>query len=178
MHQWHVSEWSPSFNWSSNRNYSNFEIQTHYIHSDHFCYTLFWYEYLTCLFVHSLGYSASINFITVNLTFSIPFTKMAQYNEEWKESLFGCFNNMGICLYGCCCLPCLYGRNAEKLDGQSCFGQCCMYYCLSACGCCCLIHKSRRELLRTKYHLREDPSDFIATCCCAPCMLISLHPQT
>ncbi|CAF0779135.1 unnamed protein product [Adineta ricciae] len=92
---------------------------------------------------------------------------------EWNESLFGCFDNCGICLCGWCCTPCLFGRNAEKIDDSNCCLWCCIYMCLTDCAICWYPHYMKRKLLRQKYDLREDPhcGDLFATICCGPCAL-------
>ncbi len=46
---------------------------------------------------------------------------------------------------------------------------CVGYFCLSGCYLCCLLHKPKRQTLRGAYNLVEDPSDFLATCCCSAC---------
>lgn len=44
-------------------------------------------------------------------------------SEAWKSGLFGCFDDFGICLKGCCFLPCMYGDNVAKLNGgNGCYG--------------------------------------------------------
>jgi Cys-rich protein (TIGR01571 family) len=89
------------------------------------------------------------------------------------ESLFGCFNDLSTCLCGFCCTPCLFGQNAEKTDGSSCFLWCCAYMCLTECYLCWLPHYFKRAELRQRYGLREDPScgDLFTTICCSPCAL-------
>lgn len=47
---------------------------------------------------------------------------------------FCCFSRSGICFYGACCTPCLYGENVDKLEGGGCAGPCLSYYCLSLVG--------------------------------------------
>jgi Cys-rich protein (TIGR01571 family) len=91
---------------------------------------------------------------------------------EWKDGLFSCCNDCGICLVTCFC-PCYqYGINAQKLDGQSCCTQCLTYIlCTAVVPCCCFIHGPRRRLLRGKYGLREECSDTLVTCCCGPCAI-------
>ncbi|CAF4632234.1 unnamed protein product [Rotaria socialis] len=42
---------------------------------------------------------------------------MAEMNT-WNESLFGCCDDFPICCFGCCCTPCLFGSNAEKIDDR------------------------------------------------------------
>ncbi|UJR32435.1 hypothetical protein I4U23_019897 [Adineta vaga] len=94
-------------------------------------------------------------------------------SNEWNESLFGCFDDCGSCLCGWCCTPCLFGKNAEKIDDSNCFLWCCIYMCLSDCACCWYPHYVKRQILRQKYDLKEDPccGDCLATFCFSPCAL-------
>ncbi len=77
--------------------------------------------------------------------------------------VFDCFNDVGICFYGWCCPPCLYGKNAEKIDGSSCCCQACAWCLLAPFGLCCLIHTGKRESLRRRYDLPQDWNDCVAT---------------
>ncbi|GAQ80119.1 hypothetical protein KFL_000460300 [Klebsormidium nitens] len=55
---------------------------------------------------------------------------------RWAAGLLGCFGDCGICCLGYL-LPCvLYGQNVEMLTGESCCTPCCLYFLLSAVGCC------------------------------------------
>ncbi len=88
------------------------------------------------------------------------------------ESLYGCFDDCGICLFGYCCTPCLFGQNAHQIDNSNCCLMCCGYSLLSSCYLCCILHSSKRGALRQKYGLREEPcGDCPVTCCCGPCAL-------
>jgi Cys-rich protein (TIGR01571 family) len=60
--------------------------------------------------------------------------------------------------------PCSqYAFNAQKIDGSSWCGSCCLYcVCLSV-GCHCLIHASKRTTMRYNYGLTES-------CCCDCCV--------
>ncbi len=89
------------------------------------------------------------------------------------EKLCGCTKDCGICCYGCCCTPCLFGSNAEKIDGKSCVLMCCVYGITAHFHLCWLPHIYERRALRQKYNLKEDPScgDFPTTLCCGPCAL-------
>ena len=100
-------------------------------------------------------------------------------DEEWRESLCGCCNDIGICCVGCWCPCILFGQNQEQLDGHSCCGTGCVYCVLLCLPCisvvvpplCCLISAPRRRILRQRYGLREDCNDWCATCCCYHCAL-------
>ncbi|CAM4824647.1 unnamed protein product [Rotaria magnacalcarata] len=92
---------------------------------------------------------------------------------EWYESLFGCFDDFGSCICGWCCTPCLFGENAQKIDNSNCCLWCCAYILLAECYLCWIPHYMKRQVLRQKYGLREDPNcgDCPATVCCGPCAL-------
>jgi len=89
------------------------------------------------------------------------------------ESLYGCFDNIDICCCGVCCIPCLFGNNAEKIDDSNCCLMCCIYTLLTPCYLCWVPHMSKRTALRYKYGLNEDPDcgDCGAACCCPLCAL-------
>ncbi|CAF0907528.1 unnamed protein product [Adineta steineri] len=93
--------------------------------------------------------------------------------QPWNESLFGCFDDCGSCCYGCCCTPCLFGQNAEKIDGSNCCLCCLGYSILSSFYMCWLPHYMKRQALRENYNLVEEPScgDLPTTICCSPCAL-------
>ena len=77
---------------------------------------------------------------------------------------------MGTCCYGFWCLPCLFGSNAEKIDDSSCVGCCLLYWLASYFHLCCLPHMNKREKLRQKYGLQEEPcGDCLVTTFCSPC---------
>ncbi|UJR17476.1 hypothetical protein I4U23_004371 [Adineta vaga] len=79
-----------------------------------------------------------------------------------RSSLFDCFDAGDICLYG---------RNAKRIDGSSCFGSCFIYWLLSECGLCCLVHMSKRQALRQRFGLREDGDDCLVTTFCSSCVV-------
>jgi Cys-rich protein (TIGR01571 family) len=85
--------------------------------------------------------------------------------------LFSCFNDCGICCYGYCCPACLYGENAEKIDGSSCFASGCLWYLLSGWGLCCLVHKGKRKALRDRFQIQEDCNDCAVTTFCGSCAI-------
>ncbi|CAF1020084.1 unnamed protein product [Adineta steineri] len=89
--------------------------------------------------------------------------------QAWKSGIFDCFQDINLCLLGWCCGCYLHGQNAEKLGDDKKINACVKYACLSMCGLCCLIHKPRRQKIRTNYNLEEKPSDLLATCCCSAC---------
>ncbi|CAF4153603.1 unnamed protein product, partial [Adineta steineri] len=89
------------------------------------------------------------------------------------ESLFGCCDDCKTCCCGLCCTPCLFGQNAEKIDNSNCCVWCCTYMCLTDFYLCWVPHYMKRQLLRQKYNIREDPNcnDLLATIFCSPCAL-------
>lgn len=89
------------------------------------------------------------------------------------DGLFSCCDDMGVCCFGYWCLPCLFGKNAEKIDGKNCCLMCCLYGLSSSIYLCWLPHLFERQKLRKKYNLKEDPAcgDILATVCCGPCAI-------
>ncbi|KAK9823834.1 hypothetical protein WJX72_005813 [[Myrmecia] bisecta] len=86
----------------------------------------------------------------------------------WKGGLFGCFGDCGTCIYGFCCLPCMFGENSSKIRNSGCFGPCLLYYC---CSCfACIFAGNLRGEIRGKYNLPEEPcSDCCVHFWCSPC---------
>ncbi|CAF3499566.1 unnamed protein product [Rotaria socialis] len=96
---------------------------------------------------------------------------MAGY-QEWNQSLCGCCDDCGSCICGCLCPPCLFGENAQKIDNSNCCLWCFIYIILGQCYLCWVPHCMKRQALRQKYGLREDPcGDCPTTACCGPCAL-------
>ncbi|GMH40500.1 hypothetical protein BSKO_08404 [Bryopsis sp. KO-2023] len=88
--------------------------------------------------------------------------------NQWSTSLYGCFDDCGICLYGYCCLPCLYGDNVAKATGGGSCGPCCLYTCCP--GFACIFAGGKRTEIRNKYNLPEEPcSDCCVHFWCSPC---------
>merc|ERR1711981_894294 len=78
-------------------------------------------------------------------------------------------NNFGTCVFGYCCLPCLFKRNAEKMGENG------MLHCIG--GCCIPILPAFMQLKK----LREDNNidgdmtkDILAAVCCAPCAAVQV----
>jgi len=84
--------------------------------------------------------------------------------------LYSCFDDWGICCFGCWCTACLYGENAVKIDGSD-YDDACCTYCLSgqsAFGWIPIV--DNRRALRNKYGLVEEPcDDCLVIICCGPC---------
>lgn len=47
------------------------------------------------------------------------------FTNQYSEGLFGCFDDLNICLYGYFCTPCLVGRSAEDANVGKCFDTAC-----------------------------------------------------
>lgn len=92
-------------------------------------------------------------------------------NLYFLAGLCDCFDDCGICCYGWCCAPCLFGENAEKIDGSNCCAAGCIWCLLSNMGLCCLYHTGKRNTLRQRYGLQEDCNDCVTTACCANCAI-------
>ncbi|CAF3229434.1 unnamed protein product [Rotaria socialis] len=93
--------------------------------------------------------------------------------NEWNEELCDCFDDCGTCCYGYWCAPCLFGSNAEKIDGKNCCLMCCLYGVLAHFYLCWVPHYFERQNLREKYNLEANPScgDCLTTSFCGPCAL-------
>lgn len=89
----------------------------------------------------------------------------------WSTGLCDCFNDCGLCCYGWCCTPCLFGENAEKIDGTNCVAAGLIWYLLTGLGCCCVYHMGKRRTLRQRYGLEEGCGDCAITTFCASCAI-------
>ncbi len=91
--------------------------------------------------------------------------------QEWKNSLCGCFDDLGSCCLTCCC-PCVqYGMNHEKVHKDGCCMQGLLFCLLSCCGLSCCIHSALRSNVRQKYNIPEGCSDCCTTCFCSGCAI-------
>ena len=91
--------------------------------------------------------------------------------QQWNNSLFGCFSDIGSCFCGLC-FPCIqYGKNYEAVHKQGCGGQAVCFVLLSYIGLPCLIHKDLRGDIRRKYNLDEGCGDCLTTFCCSRCAI-------
>ena len=99
---------------------------------------------------------------------------------QWHDGLFECINDLPICCYGCCCMYCLFGSNAQNLNNQiGCLGQTCLAFVVdlvaaivTGVGCSCFVTMTGRTILRNKYGLPASPcGDCISHCCCQSCSL-------
>ena len=95
----------------------------------------------------------------------------AQAPQEWRYGLFSCFDDIGTCLYGCLCGPCLIGDNGGKM-GRSCFGDCCTaYLCINFLGGDCFGPTvTQRTDIRRRANLQESGcGECMVGWCCFPC---------
>merc|ERR1712188_222043 len=89
--------------------------------------------------------------------------------DDWQAGLFGCFDDIGVCCYGYCCGPCLYGDTNEILEKGSCMKAGALACCCGLCTVCCYA-PGRRADLRGKLGLAEQPcGDCIVWVCCPSC---------
>ena len=87
--------------------------------------------------------------------------------NEWKHSLFGCFDNFGLCIVTFFA-PCFtLGKNAESV------GENCVLFGLSeivGLGCCAQLYI--RGKIREKHNIAGDLlGDVGIVFCCSPCAL-------
>jgi len=81
-----------------------------------------------------------------------------------------CFDDCGICCYGCWCTACLYGENAQQIDGSD-YDDACFTYCFAGRNIFAWIPLTdNRRALREKYGLPEEPCDDCTVMSfCTPC---------
>ncbi|XP_023339378.1 cornifelin [Eurytemora carolleeae] len=84
---------------------------------------------------------------------------------EWKQGLFNCCGDCGICCCGTFCDCCLVYQNADNL-GKS--GLLC---CLLACMIPCVPTMILRNEARERWGIQGSTGgDFCASVCCYPCV--------
>ncbi len=90
---------------------------------------------------------------------------------EWAQrtlhNIVSCFDDTGICMYGCCC-PCLRQKDTADKIGEN--G---MLHCIQVCcgGVPHLQHPPRHEI-REKYSLEDNMVMDIVFSCLCPCLVI------
>eukprot|EP00210_Caulerpa_lentillifera_P007007 g6701.t1 len=94
---------------------------------------------------------------------------------DWSSGLYDCLDDAGICVWGVCCLPCLFGENtyglyATDTESGPFILTCCLYLaCLPFYSC---IGGLFRNDLRRKYGLKHEPcGDCVVHLCCFPCAI-------
>ena len=81
--------------------------------------------------------------------------------NQWSTGTFGCTNDCGDCLCHICCLSCLMGLNAQKMNESFCAG--CMFPIATD-----LVLRTK---LRERHRLEGDLcGDLVCGICCFPCM--------
>merc|ERR1711964_174779 len=96
---------------------------------------------------------------------------MESYAGEWKNSLFGCTGDPGVCCMGMFCGACLYGQTSDVMEPDG-----CMMPALKAalCGLCtvCMWAPARRDAMRNLWKLKHGgiaESSCVNWCCCPSC---------
>ena len=95
----------------------------------------------------------------------------AEVPQEWHFGLFSCFDDIGICLYGCLCPFCLIGDNGSKL-GRSCCSDCCLsFLCVEILSGDCFGPTSEQHYdIRRRANLKEGVyNGCLAWWCCFTC---------
>jgi len=88
--------------------------------------------------------------------------------QPFKEQLFGCMNDPGVCCMTFCC-PCYqFGLNQNVSDGSDLCLYCCLYYFAAQNYICCAVHYPRRQMFRKRYNIKEDQPDLFVAICCSP----------
>ena len=86
----------------------------------------------------------------------------------FQEDLFGCFSDIGSCLWGClvpCGVVCLQAKAVDKITGNGMVVPCLLLLCLS-----CIGGAINRGTIRTKLGYKADfLCDCLIWCLCGPC---------
>ncbi|XP_002129530.2 uncharacterized protein LOC100185366 [Ciona intestinalis] len=85
----------------------------------------------------------------------------------WKQSLLGCFGNMGLCVLACCACPLAVGKNAEAVGEPN-----SVLWVISVSYAPCIAGALLRGLIRKKKGIEGS---FWMDCllwCCVPCLAI------
>merc|ERR1711970_1167936 len=89
-------------------------------------------------------------------------TKMA---SDWKQGMFGCFDDIGICCCGMCCNPCITYQTAEDLGKSG------ILYLLLGCVAPCIPALLLRQEARSRYNIDgETGDDVLMSFCCTACV--------
>ena len=84
-------------------------------------------------------------------------------SQWYRSELFDCFDDIGICIYGCCCPQCLNASNLAKLRSEDCgiFHYCCSFSPFWI-----------RHSVRIQRNIEIDQYDDCCTVCfCKPCAI-------
>ena len=82
---------------------------------------------------------------------------------DFTYGLWDCMGDMGVCIHGCFCLPCLMCENQARVEGEEC-----------GCKQCCfpMLEFNTRQFIRRRKHMRDE---CCYDCCvfwaCAPCVI-------
>jgi len=84
-------------------------------------------------------------------------------NSLYPYGLFGCLNDISVCLYGTCCTLCLNADNLARVRGE----QCEIHHL------CCIYHPFwvRQELKRKSRFGYDFCSDGVVMELCMPCAI-------
>merc|ERR1712036_52905 len=88
---------------------------------------------------------------------------------EFKNGVFGCFNNLSNCMCGYFCLPCLFKQNAEKMGESGCF-HCVLGCCVPFVG----AYLQRKKLREDNNIDGEAMEDIGYSLCCSPCVAVQV----
>ncbi|CAG5128037.1 unnamed protein product [Candidula unifasciata] len=87
----------------------------------------------------------------------------------WQHAVFGCFDNIGVCIVAYF-VPCYtFGKNAEAV-GESCFG-CGFAYCIPIVNIVAAV-KIRGKIREQKAIAGSTFGDLALICCCPLCALV------
>ena len=105
----------------------------------------------------------------VDTYFNEPSIMAAQLPVYMNNQLFGCFDDVGDCLYACCCPSCHLGSIAQRTAVGDCFGTCCMN--TIAYGFGFGVCHSKGVLQSALYRVGVSAPIGVFECCCCPVCL-------
>ena len=80
----------------------------------------------------------------------------------WKQGVCECTQSGDICIQGLCCLPCLYGSTASKIQGTTCLQPTFAFALSMLCCACSFVGARSRRDIRVKFNLVSEPfSDWL-----------------
>ena len=98
--------------------------------------------------------------------------KSIRGDVEWKSNIGDCCFDLPLCCKGFCCPCILFGRQAQRLNQDS----CCIKGCQCLCCCTCLMPAYRHKM-RLKHKIRQGCNDCCESIFCPCCTLIQQEQE-
>eukprot|EP00899_Mesostigma_viride_P012611 jgi/Mesvir1/21350/Mv20840-RA.1 len=91
--------------------------------------------------------------------------------QDWTVPLFGCHEDIGLCILTCLCGPCVVApRNMAQVSKKGCPGHLFSLIATALFGLVCCYTASERGRIREAYDIQGSPQqDCLVSCCFCPC---------